>query len=182
MTFADLMALLMCFFVLLLSFSSMDVEKYKRIAETMRTTFGVQAPVRFDASSANGSVEVHWTPPSVTAPPGPAASCPVPEIASNEPDAAEREAEQRIVDEVAALVGATERDAVALAMALSKEIAAGVMEVETNGRRIVLRVKEHGSFPSGSASLTNDFKPVLKIIRGVLRDTSGQNLRGRPYR
>ena len=41
-TFADLMALLMCFFVLLLSFSSMDAEKYKRIAETMRGTFGVE--------------------------------------------------------------------------------------------------------------------------------------------
>ena len=48
------------------------------------------------------------------------------------------------------------------------------MEVETNGRRIVLRVKEHGSFPSGTASLTSDFKPVLKIMRGVLKDTKGQ--------
>ena len=72
------------------------------------------------------------------------------------------------------LVGETEHDAVTLATALSKEIAAGVLEVETNGRRIVLRVKEHGSFASGSASLTKDFKPVLKIIRGVLKDTKGQ--------
>ena len=171
-TFADLMALLMCFFVLLLSFSSMDVEKYKRIAETMRNTFGVPSPMHFDASSANGSIEVQSTPPSIAAP-APAA-CPAQESAAKELDAAEREAEQRIVDKVAALVGATEHDAVALATALSKEIAAGVLEVETNGRRIVLRVKEHGSFPSGSASLTNDFKPVLKIIRGVLKDTSGQ--------
>ncbi len=173
-TFADLMALLMCFFVLLLSFSSMDAEKYKRIAETMRNTFGVQAPMRFDASSANGSMEVQATPPPVATAPGPATACPAPEVTSNEPDAAEREAEQHIVDEVAALVGATEHDAVALATALSKEIAAGVLEVETNGRRIVLRVKEHGSFPSGSASLTSDFKPVLRIIRGVLKDTSGE--------
>ena len=32
MTFADLMSLLMCFFVLLLSFSEMDVLKVKRLS------------------------------------------------------------------------------------------------------------------------------------------------------
>ncbi len=42
MTFADLMSLLMCFFVLLLSFSEMDVSKYKQIAGSMREAFGVQ--------------------------------------------------------------------------------------------------------------------------------------------
>jgi len=31
-TFADLMSLLMCFFVLLLSFSEMDAMKFKRLA------------------------------------------------------------------------------------------------------------------------------------------------------
>ena len=171
-TFADLMALLMCFFVLLLSFSSMDVEKYKRIAETMRSTFGVQAPMHFDASYRQRINRGAIAPPS-TAEPAPLrarrrAS------ARSEPEDTSSEAEQRIVDKVATLVGETEHDAVALATALSKEIAAGVMEVETNGRRIVLRVKEHGSFPSGSASLTSDFKPVLKIMRGVLKDTKGQ--------
>jgi len=85
-----------------------------------------------------------------------------------------REAEQAIIDKVAALVGETEHDALGLATALSKDIAAGVLEVETNGRKIVLRVKEHGSFASGSASLTSDFKPVLKIMRVVLKDTKGQ--------
>ena len=41
-TFADLMALLMCFFVLLLSFSEMDVLKFKQIAGSMQYAFGVQ--------------------------------------------------------------------------------------------------------------------------------------------
>jgi len=35
MTFADLMSLLMCFFVLLLSFSEMDVLKFKRLSGSM---------------------------------------------------------------------------------------------------------------------------------------------------
>ncbi len=41
-TFADLMTLLMCFFVLLLSFSEMDVLKYKQVAGSMLNAFGVQ--------------------------------------------------------------------------------------------------------------------------------------------
>jgi chemotaxis protein MotB len=46
MTFADLMSLLMCFFVLLLSFSEMDVSKYKEMAGSMKMAFGVQRDLK----------------------------------------------------------------------------------------------------------------------------------------
>jgi len=46
MTFADLMSLLMCFFVLLLSFSEMDVSKYKEMAGSMKNAFGVQREIK----------------------------------------------------------------------------------------------------------------------------------------
>jgi len=46
MTFADLMSLLMCFFVLLLSFSEMDVSKYKEMAGSLKDAFGVQRDIR----------------------------------------------------------------------------------------------------------------------------------------
>ena len=130
--------------------------------------------MQFDAVAANGSVESQGDVPQVASQPDPTVVCAAPSAAEAKQDDANREAEQHIVDNVATLVGETEHDALALATALSKEIAAGVLEVETNGRRIVLRVKEHGSFPSGSASLTGEFKPVLKIIRGVLKETKGQ--------
>lgn len=41
-TFGDLMSLLLCFFVLLLSFSEMDAQKYKEMAGSMAKAFGVQ--------------------------------------------------------------------------------------------------------------------------------------------
>lgn len=44
-TFADLMSLLMAFFVLLLSFSQMDVQKFKKLAGSMENAFGVQKNV-----------------------------------------------------------------------------------------------------------------------------------------
>ncbi len=41
-TFADLMSLLMCFFVLLLSFAEVDAVRFKKMAESMKDAFGVQ--------------------------------------------------------------------------------------------------------------------------------------------
>ena len=46
MTFADLMSLLMCFFVLLLAFSEMDILKFKQIAGSMKAAFGVQREIK----------------------------------------------------------------------------------------------------------------------------------------
>lgn len=41
-TFGDLMSLLLCFFVLLLSFSETDKQKYKQVAGSLEKAFGVQ--------------------------------------------------------------------------------------------------------------------------------------------
>jgi len=45
-TFADLMSLLMCFFVLLLSFSVMDNQKFKQVAGSVEKAFGMQTETR----------------------------------------------------------------------------------------------------------------------------------------
>ena len=44
-TFADLMSLLMCFFVLLLSFATIDAVRFKKMAESMKDAFGVQREI-----------------------------------------------------------------------------------------------------------------------------------------
>ena len=46
-TFADLMALLMAFFVMLVAFSSQDQQKLKIVAGSMREAFGVQSEARY---------------------------------------------------------------------------------------------------------------------------------------
>ena len=53
-TFGDLMSLLLCFFVLLLSFSEMDRKKYKIVSGSMQNAFGMQkkTPV-FDSPKGN---------------------------------------------------------------------------------------------------------------------------------
>jgi len=50
-TFGDLMSLLLCFFVLLLSFSQTDNQKYKEVAGSMEKAFGVQR-IHSSATSA----------------------------------------------------------------------------------------------------------------------------------
>src|ERR1051325_7031797 len=55
-TFADLMGLLMSFFVMLVAFSTQDKQKLQIVAGSMRDAFGVQQ-VRF-----NGIIEVDGSP------------------------------------------------------------------------------------------------------------------------
>src|ERR1700749_3360014 len=57
-TFADLMGLLMSFFVMLVAFSSQDKDKLKIVAGSMRDAFGVQTEVRY-----SGIVESDGLPP-----------------------------------------------------------------------------------------------------------------------
>src|SRR5256885_14179750 len=56
-TFADLMGLLLSFFVMLVAFSTQDKQKLQIVAGSMRDAFGVQQ-VRF-----NGIVETDGLPP-----------------------------------------------------------------------------------------------------------------------
>ena len=46
MTFADLMSLLLAFFVLLFSFSEMDKNIYKELAGSLKEAFGVQREIK----------------------------------------------------------------------------------------------------------------------------------------
>lgn len=56
-TFADLMGLLVSFFVVLVSFSTQDVQKLKIVAGSMRDAFGVQYEARY-----SGTVETDGMP------------------------------------------------------------------------------------------------------------------------
>ena len=186
-TFADLMSLLMCFFVLLLSFAEMDIQKFKRLAGSMASAFGVQAQIEAVAVPKGTSIIAQEFSPGRPDP------TPLNQVwqqtVDNQRDTLEVQCQdsgtssrsdeqdakkQDIVEKIQSQVGQTEEDAIQIATALNKEIREGVIEVETSGRRIIVRIKEHGSFPSGSADLTPNFKPVLKILRQTLEKTQGK--------
>lgn len=61
-TFADMMSLLLCFFVLLLSFSVMDAKKFKAVADSLREAFS------FSAAPVPGKPVSESTPQSLDRP------------------------------------------------------------------------------------------------------------------
>ena len=62
-TFADLMSLLMCFFVLLLSFSEIDAIRFKKMAESMKDAFGVQREIpAIEVVKGTSVIAQHFSP------------------------------------------------------------------------------------------------------------------------
>ena len=67
-TFADLMVLLMCFFVLMLSFSEMDEEKFKIMSGSLTEAFGVQAEVTATDAPKGTSLDATEFSPAIPEP------------------------------------------------------------------------------------------------------------------
>jgi chemotaxis protein MotB len=187
MTFADLMSLLMCFFVLLLSFSEMDALKFKRLAGSMSQAFGVQNVLNLNDIPRGTSIIAQEFSPGRPDP------TPINEIFQKTTNLTENSLEVACLDtgnsnegergdavklvimnRLKELIGETEEDALTIASALSEQIKEGALEVETEGRKITIRVKEKGSFKSGSATLNEEFLPTLAVIRNVVAGTPGQ--------
>ncbi len=182
-TFADLMSLLMCFFVLLLSFSEMDAMKFKRLAGSMAQAFGVQNRLNVTDIPKGTSVIAREFSPGRPEP------TPINEMWQHTEDITELSLENRTAEEfdvergdegmesgirlqvkqrLQELLNNTEEDAYELAGALSEQIAAGQVEVETRGRLIIIRIREKGSFISGSAEMAPSYKDVMREVKAVL--------------
>ena len=182
-TFADMMALLMCFFVLLLSFAEMDVLKYKQVAGAMKLAFGVQRIVKATEIPKGTSVIAKQYSPGK-----PTEVTPL-EImrekttddtktnldyrdSNSRNDGGMGEAEAEAIAQQKA-----QREAQAEAEELQDELAEaigdGLLEIEAFNDRVLIRIRERGSFGSGFAELQQEFFPILKLIADVLNQRDG---------
>ena len=57
---------------------------------------------------------------------------------------------------------------------LEQEIIDGAIELESLGQQLIIRIRENGAFPSGSAYLQNQFKPIILKIALLLNDVPGE--------
>ena len=168
LTFADLMSLLLAFFVLLFSFSEMDKQKFKELSGSMRDAFGVQREVpAFKPPIGTSIIARDFSPGRPT----PTVENQVRQQAVNEmriyAEMAIDESERISKEELEADLQKVKRH-------LDIEIRDGFVEVDDDGERVItIRIKEMGSFPSGSAELNNDFKPVINKIAELVGDIGG---------
>lgn len=160
MTFADLMSLLMCFFVLLLSFSEIEATKFKQMAGAMRMAFGVQREVEATEIPKGTSIIAKNFSPGK---PEPTPMDQVRQRTTVERPELERQKEKQVQEQ-----------AEALKEKLRQEIDDGLVDVETKQDRIVIRIREKGSFPSGSDELNDQFVPILHRIGNSLADIPGK--------
>ncbi len=178
-TFADLMSLLMCFFVLLLSFSEIDAMKFKQIAGELSKAFGVQRDVP--------ALEI----PMGTSPifdkfsPGKPEPTPVDQVRQQtseelpQIDTLRARLDAELEAELAQKVESTTEQQLqfnlqALKNVLEQELIEGRLQMEQDRKRVIIRIEERGSFQSGSAVMTTDFEDMLFKISEVLSELPGE--------
>jgi chemotaxis protein MotB len=177
-TFADLMSLLMCFFVLLLSFAEIDAIRFKKMAESMKDAFGVQRDI--PSPDIVKGVSVIKQEFSSTAIPEPT---PIPEVRQETTDEekqnlkikdGEADLEQKIAEIREQVEQEVAQQAEELKELLKEAIDEDLVTVETEELKIIIRIQEKGSFPSGSASLNPGFYDVMDIISNAVARSPGK--------
>lgn len=171
-TFADLMGLLVAFFVMLVAFSTQDQAKLQIVAGSMRDAFGVQQNVRY-----SGIIEVDGLP---TRPKLKNAARVSPEDASSTPtpDESDRNRQRGLrarEDQAFALAAASLRQALQ-SMPEIAELSKHIMVEETKQGLNIEIVDQDGRsmFPEGS-------KEPYERTRRVIQKLAAQ-LKAMPYR
>jgi len=169
-TFADLMVLLMCFFVLMLSFSEMDEEKFKVLSGSLTETFGVQAEVTATDTPRGTSLEADEFSPAV---PQPTTEN---EVRQHTVDSdlnaldpgLERRARELEAEENAAAAQAEELRAL-----FRQDIDDGRLLIRQEGSNVVIQLLEKDSFPSGSAALEPGSQQTLARVGTLVAGMTG---------
>lgn len=165
LTFADLMSLLLAFFVLLFSFSEMDQQKYKQVAGSMRDAFGIQREINVKDPPKGINIIAQ-------------------EFSAGKPDSTSvNEMRQITTDDFRQYLeipkppkefdDAIKAEKERLRLALEKEISEGFVEVEIVDETIVIRILERGSFASASNRLIEPFKSVLEKMAQTIGSNPG---------
>jgi len=194
-TFADLMSLLMCFFVLLLSMATMDANRFKKMAASLNDAFGVQRKViAYEIVKGTSVVAEHFTPAQgertildeVRQQTTDTEKEHLGKDSETESEEKKQEQAEKLKEDLAKAQIVTEyveakEEKIAAAEDLAEEIKEFVVEeieqdllsVETDLARVVIRIHEKGSFASGSAEFNPAFIPLMEKITAVVNGSEG---------
>ena len=161
-TFADMMTLLMCFFVLITSMSVQDVKKFKALAGSMKYAFGVQKEIPVEDIPMGTSVIAQEFSPAQTEP-----------TVLNEVKQSAEDKEKLKEEVMRAKLKEIQDEAGLIKQELKEEIEQNLVSVETSGMQIIMRIEEKGSFPSGNAILKPGFEAVMDKITAAVKRAKG---------
>jgi chemotaxis protein MotB len=145
-SYADFITLLMVLFVVLYSMGQVDVEKYKMLAENLRSAFAGGGPVKVVSTniSSGGGTSKDGAPNPIV----------VPGIPQKPP----------VSEEVAG----------DLANMLASSNLGSEVSVQTSIDGVLISLSEKMLFPQDSAALQDSAFPVLDTIIGMLKTTENQ--------
>ncbi|NVK26200.1 MAG: flagellar motor protein MotB, partial [Gammaproteobacteria bacterium] len=185
--------------VLLLSFAEMDVLKFKQIAGSMKFAFGVQNKLEVkDIPKGTSVIAQEFRPGRPDPTPIPILQQQTMEITQqvlefeegeDESAGGRQEQTQELRGGMSSATEDSESESTAessdtqeevnelmkkVAQQLEQEIIDGAIELESLGQQLIIRIRENGAFPSGSAYLQNQFKPIILKIALLLNDVPGE--------
>jgi len=152
-TFADLMALMMCFFVLLFSFSQIDETKYRMMVDSMSKGFGSETTIR-RASMASPTM---GTPSAINS-------------RFNQFQAPSRSSRSR---NRVLTTQAAESTAARVKLAMKTDLDAGRIAVETQGNTVIIRLPEEVAFPPGSDVVSAEIIDIIDRLAPAMRASEG---------
>lgn len=162
-TFADLATLLLTFFILLLSFAEMDVEKYRAMANSMAVAFGSNQ-VLGDAVGGSPLTLIESDTVSLPEPM---------ETATDEPEFIDERAEADAPTKIpAGVIDLASR----MIEELEPEVASEALSVNYDESRVVIRFSEEATFRSGEAAIKPGMVPIIERVVEVLSGCTGDVL------
>lgn len=159
-TFADLATLLLTFFILLLSFAEMDLNKYKAMAQSMAVAFGSANVVAEDIGGSPLTLIESDT-----------VSLPEP------PDSPQEEAD--FIDDRGSVPDVTQVPegivelSTRLIAELEDQVANDALSVNYDPRQVVIRFSEQATFNSGEAEIKRQMLPIIDQVVAVLSQCQG---------
>lgn len=158
-TFGDLMSLLLCFFVLLLSFSEMDKAKYKEVAGSLEKAFGVS----YESKSMTPPKGVTMVAKDFDQPL-------VPIFVKDE--YVDLEKIKQIREEVGEKL--KEEIEESLEEMEGMEGMEDLIAVEVGENEVTIRMMGETAFDSGKADIRDEMRPLLKKIGVILGEQEGE--------
>lgn len=156
-TFSDLMNLLLCFFVLLFSMSTVDAEKFEQLAASLSSSFSILP----NGASAIGD--------GVLVSNGVSQLNELAEYVNNMGYESEEQEQDDAIQEVKQeQLAETEKIAEQIEEQVGKNNIAEQVEVEFNGQYVALTLNGALLFDSGSAEVKEESKPVLDKVAMIL--------------